>query len=126
MKKPDFLNFEPVYDPRPYKKIPKVRGIIFSLAISLVVWATSTGMLTGVFAAIFLAISPRELELVGLYSMIGIAAVIEFLARGTAYICFLGCRTWTSLPKVVMFSLFGKRHHSGNLGDINRINIFGF
>ena len=50
MKKPEFLNFKPVYDPRPYEKVPKVRGVFVSLVISFVVWIVAAHILA---AALF-------------------------------------------------------------------------
>jgi len=122
MRRPEFLNFQPVYNPTPYKDIPKVRGIFVSLVISFLVWVISSTILCTVLARIYLLLCTRPLETTGIGSMFGFAAYVEFLARGTMYICFLGCRTWPSLPKVIMFSLFGRRVGGGSNSGVNRIN----
>lgn len=122
MKKPEFLNFQPVYDPTPYKDIPKVRGILASLVISLMVWFVTSTILCVVLAGIYLLLCSRPLAPLGWSIIFGFAAFVEFLARGTMYICFIGCRTWPSLAKVIMFSIFGRRVGGGSNSGVNRIN----
>jgi len=137
MQKPEFLNFEPTYDPRPYAEIPKVRGVIYSLIIAFLIWILASVLLS---ITLFVAGNLWVFLLDGhLYkydrsslqqaclAIFGLALFIEFVAHGSAYIAFLGARTWPSLPKVVLFAMFGKRIGAGNgTGRINRINIMGY
>lgn len=137
MKKPEFLNFEPTYDPRPWKEIPKVRGVVTSLLIAFLIWMLASVLLS---IALFVAGNLWVYLLDGhLYkydksslqlacgSIFLFALFIEFVAHGSAYIAFLGARTWPSLVKVTLFALFGKRYGAGNgCNRINRINIMGY
>ncbi len=129
----------PEYDPRPYAEIPKVRGVFVSIVIAFLVWAFAATLLS---LALFVVGNlwiyfcdghfPKPSNSNSFYeaglALFWVSLIIEFLAHGTAYICFLGCRTWPSLPRVILFSLFGKRFGAANsaAGRINRLNIFGY
>ena len=134
---------DPVCDNFPDDKRPKVRGVFMSLIIATVIWVFMANVLT-VFllslwmTALLLANGPTGfIDKVIHYidwkmasgSTFGFAMYVESLSHGTAYIAYLCARHWSSITRVILFPMIGRRYYSGasySSRRINRINIMGY
>ena|ERR1039457_5594314 len=136
---------EPEYDPTPFNKREKVRGVIVSLIIATVIWVVMANILTVFLLSLLgMLLLLADGPTVVIYNLIhqshadwklaygstfGFALYVEFLSHGTMYLAYLAARHWPSLTKVILWPMIGRRHYCGDMGGsdrINRINIMGY
>ena len=115
-------SLEPIYDGKSYEDDPKIRGIIWSLIIALFCW-----IIASLFVSVFLFCLGqcwiylmdghfykhhfyKHTELHAVFGIFVFSMLWEFVGHGTMLAGFWCARTWPSLTKVILYSIFGSRY----------------